>query len=144
MTREALDRAGTFHPMLPPGEDVDLIYRLIRTGPFVFVPEVLVHYRQHEHQETGDVRGAYLASRRALRVQQWWSTRRGEADLLGDIRTGMRRTRRYWIGQLVGAASVELRKGHRDKAARYVLFGLRHDPVLTVLALGRRITHRSG
>lgn len=143
VARSALDRAGTFHPMLPPGEDIDLIYRLIRIGPFVFVPDVLVHYRQHEHQETGDVRGAYLASRRALHVQRWWSTRRGETELLGDITTGERRARRYWIDVLAGATSVELRKGHRAQAGRYILFGLRHDPVNTVRALTARALHRS-
>jgi glycosyltransferase involved in cell wall biosynthesis len=142
ITRRSLDRVGTFHPMLPPGEDLDLIYRLARDGEFAFVPDVLVHYRRHDANETNDARGAALASVRALWIQQWWSTRRGETELLEDIRIGLRRTRGYWTDQLVHASAHELRQGHLSAAGRYAAFVARHDPALGVKALAS-LTRRS-
>ena len=127
VARRALHRVGMFHPMLPPAEDLDLIYRLVRTGPFVFVPDVLVHYRRHVANESGDLCGASLASRRALTVQQWWSARRGETEVLQDLRVGLRHSRRYWTDQLVREAVREARLGHLSKAGHYATFVARHD-----------------
>jgi glycosyltransferase involved in cell wall biosynthesis len=140
--RRSLDRVGTFHPMLPPGEDLDLIYRLARDGKFVFVPTVLVHYRRHGGNETNDARGAALASVRALWIQQWWSTRRGETDLLEDIRTGLRRTRGYWTEQLVHDSAHQLRQGNLSAAGRYAAFVARHEPALGIKALAH-LTRRA-
>jgi glycosyltransferase involved in cell wall biosynthesis len=135
VARSALDRVGMFHPMLPPGEDLDLIYRLARTGPFVFVPDVLIHYRRHGGNESGDLCAAALASRRAIWVQQWWSTRLGETEVLEDLRIGLRHSRRYWTDRLVRAAAHEARHGHLSTAGRYAAFVARHDPADGLRAL---------
>ena len=144
ITRRGLDRVGMFHPMLPPGEDLDLIYRLARTGPFVFVPDVLVHYRRHDANESGDLRAAALASRRALWVQQWWSARSDETELLDDLHFGLRQSRRYWTDQLVRAAAHEAGHGHLATAGRYAAFVTRHDPVLGVRAVAGMARRKLG
>ncbi len=128
VTRAALDRAGPFHPMLTLGEDLDLIYRLARIGAFVFVPDVLVHYRRHDDNVTNDHRTSALASVRALRIQQWWSADRGETALLDDIALGMRRTREYWTRVLVRASAHDVRRGRLREAGRSAAFVARHDP----------------
>jgi glycosyltransferase involved in cell wall biosynthesis len=137
VTRWAIDRVGMFHPMLPPGEDLDMIYRLARVGAFVLVPEALVRYRRHGDNESGDLRGAALASRRALWVQRWWSTRLGEAEVLEDLQTGLRRSRQYWTDTMVRSAVHEARQGHLADAGRYVAFVARHDPVAGLRSLSQ-------
>ena len=143
VTRRALDRVGTFHSLLPPGEDLDLIYRLARSGPFVFVPEALVEYRSHGGNETRDLPGVALASRRALRVQRWWSARVGETEVLADLRIGFRRTRRYWTERLVRSALHEARAGHLGEARRYAAFVARHDPVTGLRVLGQIVRQKA-
>ncbi len=141
VTRAALDRTGPFHPMLTLGEDLDLVYRLARIGAFVFVPDVLVHYRRHDGNVTNDFRTAALASVRALRIQQWWSADRGEVALLDDIALGIRRTRGYWTEVLVRGSAHALRRGRLREAARSAAFVARHDPwhgVRSVAGLARR------
>jgi len=141
VTRAALDRAGTFHPMLTLGEDLDLTYRLARIGAFVFVPDVLVHYRRHDGNVTNDHRTSALASVRALRIQQWWSADRGELALLDDIALGMRRTRGYWTRVLVRASAHDLRRGRLREAGRSAAFVARHDPwrgLRSLVELARR------
>ncbi len=143
VARWAIDRVGMFHPMLPPGEDLDMIYRLARVGAFVLVPEALVRYRRHGDNESGDLRGAALASRRALWVQRWWSTRLGEDEVLEDLETGLRRSRRYWTDTMVRSALHEARQGHLADAGRYAVFVARHDPVAGLRAL-IQLTRRQG
>ncbi len=135
VARTALDRVGAFHPMLPPGEDLDLIYRLARIGPFIFVPDLLVHYRRHRGNESGDLCGASLASRRALTIQRWWSTRLDETEVLEDLRVGLRNSRRYWTDQLVREAVHTARHGHLGRAGRYAAFVARNDPTNGLRAL---------
>ncbi len=141
-SRDAVDRIGWFHPMLPPGEDLDLIYRLARVGAFVFVPEVLVHYRRHGSNATNDTRAAALASRRVLWIQQWWSAHTGQAATLEDIRVGLRQSRRYWTEQALQAAWAQLRAGRYGEAGRNTAFVIRHDPVTGVRAAFRLIATR--
>ncbi len=128
VTREALARAGPFHPMLTLGEDLDLVYRLARIGAFVLVPDVLVHYRRHDDNVTNDHRTSALASVRALRIQQWWSADRGEIALLDDTALGIRRTRGYWTQVLVQGSAHALRRGRLREAGRSAAFVARHDP----------------
>lgn len=137
IARWALERVGLFHPMLPPGEDIDLIYRLARTGEFVFVPDVLVHYRRHAANESGDLRGAALASRRALWIQQWWATRKNEAEVMEDLGVGLHNSRHYWTDRLVRAAVHEARKGKLTLAGRYAAFVALHDPGLGLTSVAR-------
>lgn len=141
VTRAALDRTGPFHPMLTLGEDLDLMYRMGRIGAFVFLPEVLVHYRRHDANVTNDHRTAALASVRALRIQQWWSADRGEVALLDDIALGIRRTRGYWTRMLVHGSAHALRRGRLREAGRSAAFVARHDPwrgLRSLVALARR------
>lgn len=137
VVRRVLDRVGVFHPMFGMGEDLDLVYRLARTGPLVFVPEVLVHYRRHGRNMTDDMVESALWSRRALWLQGWWSTRVGEADVLADVRTGLRQSRRYWTDRMVHEALHDARLGHYSSAREYAAFVARHDLVTGVGALVR-------
>lgn len=134
-TRRGLDRVGTFHPMLFPGEDLDLILRLARAGTFVFVPDVTVHYRRHDTNATNDARASALAAVRALTIQKWWSTQRHETELLEDIRIGLKRTREFYSQQLLHASAHELRLGHLSEAVRYAAFVAQYSPVLGIRAL---------
>ena len=143
VTRRALERVGTFHSLLPPGEDLDLIYRLARAGPFAFVPGALVEYRSHGGNETGDLPAVALASRRILWIQRWWSARVGETDLLADVRIGLRRSRGYWTERLVRSALHEARMGHLDRARQYAAFVARHDPVTGLVVLGRLVWRKA-
>jgi glycosyltransferase involved in cell wall biosynthesis len=142
VTRRGLDRTGVFHPMLIFGEDLDLVFRLARIGRFVFVPDVLVHYRRHGDNATNDARSAALASVRVLAIQQWWSAARGETELVEDIRLGMQRSRRYWTGVIVRESAHELRLGHVSTAGRYAGFVARHNPVEGARALAEVVARK--
>ncbi len=143
VTRRALERVGTFHSLLPPGEDLDLIYRLARAGPFAFVPGALVEYRSHGGNETGDLPGVALASRRILWIQRWWSTRIGENEVLADVRIGLRRSRGYWTERLVRSALHEFRAGHLPQARRYAAFVARNDPVTGLCVVARLVGQKA-
>jgi glycosyltransferase involved in cell wall biosynthesis len=136
VVRRALDRVGGFHSMFAMSEDIDLIYRLARAGPFVFVPEVLVHYRRHGANMSANMRQSALWSRRALWLQQWWSARAGETELLEDVRIGLRSSRRYWAERMVHEAVEEFRHGHLSAAGELAYFVARHDPVAGLRTLG--------
>ena len=48
MRRPAVERVGGYRPEFEPAEDLDLWLRLGEIGRLVNLPEVLMHYRQHE------------------------------------------------------------------------------------------------
>jgi glycosyltransferase involved in cell wall biosynthesis len=47
LTRGAFDESGGFDARLPPTEDWDMTFRVMRRRPIAFVPEPLLLYRQH-------------------------------------------------------------------------------------------------
>lgn len=47
VTRAAMEKIGEFDVRLPPSEDWDYFYRIALHYKIAFVPEVLMHYRQH-------------------------------------------------------------------------------------------------
>ena len=54
VTRRCLEAVGSFDESIPGGyaEDLDLFQRIARQFALAFVPEPLVHYRQHDHNAT--------------------------------------------------------------------------------------------
>lgn len=143
--RDALDSAGWFHPLLPPAEDLDLIYRLARMGSLCFVPEVLVHYRRHAANVTNDLRASLIASQHALTIQLWDAERKQELDIVGDVHIGLKRSKRYWLELMCQAAWGRLRKGQIRAAYGDIRFCLRQGPLTTLriflyFALSRRHT----
>lgn len=62
LRRDAVDMAGWFNTSFPCGEDIELIYRLLRLGIFVFVDTPLYLHRRHNDNTTNDIFSAANAA----------------------------------------------------------------------------------
>jgi glycosyltransferase involved in cell wall biosynthesis len=54
--KDSLSESGMFDPMLMNAQDWDLWIRLARAGKFLFINEVLSHYRVHENQSVSTLK----------------------------------------------------------------------------------------
>jgi glycosyltransferase involved in cell wall biosynthesis len=135
--REAFEYIGGFNPLLLTSEDMDLVWRLALMGPLVYVPEVLVHSRQHPDSMTTNVVRTALGAVHAHQLQQWAAERRGDEALVKSAKAGIRQDRRYWSSRLIDAALTHRHDDPR-RALGELVTGIRISPV----GVGRSVAHR--
>jgi glycosyltransferase involved in cell wall biosynthesis len=89
--KSVLQAVGGFNPLLPIGQDLDLIYRIARESTLYFLPEVLTEYRIHGNNiwsnsssSSGEEIKSILAQHRMV------AQARGETENLEAIREGMK------------------------------------------------------
>jgi hypothetical protein len=99
--REAVAGVGGFDPAFDGADDLDLVHKLAERGRFVYVDEVTVTYRPHDHNWSRDTRGLAAAGDRVLAAHLNRLRTAGDAEGaagLGDItprgRCGMPSMRR--------------------------------------------------
>jgi glycosyltransferase involved in cell wall biosynthesis len=93
--RDAFHAVGGFDPDLRQAEDLDLVLRLARRGPFVFSPDTLVDYRAHAHNTTRRHRELCRSIRLVLTDHQRDAARRGDRALVAAYRESLRANGRY-------------------------------------------------
>jgi glycosyltransferase involved in cell wall biosynthesis len=125
---------GGFNPLLPIGEDLDLIYRIARESRLCFLPEVLVEYRIHDDNSwanssisSGEEIRLILAQHRLKAMAQ------GESANLLAIREGMKYV-------LPGRAQFALQRAGAARARRNypeLLFALGQALVIAPMVVVR-------
>jgi GT2 family glycosyltransferase len=124
--REALEAAGGFDPWAGGSADFDLNVRIARERPIACHHQVVLDYRQHDANMTGDpaymLRSAVAVRRREHRH----AARRGAGEA---SRTGLRAARAHFGARLVDRVKGDLvSTGRRGRAVRGLWCLLRHHP----------------
>jgi glycosyltransferase involved in cell wall biosynthesis len=92
MIRKSLIQAvGGFNPLLPIGQDLDLVYRIARESKIRFLPEVFTEYRVHGNNiwsNTSKSSGEEIKS--ILSQHRMLAQARGETDNVRAIDEGMK------------------------------------------------------
>jgi glycosyltransferase involved in cell wall biosynthesis len=121
MVRKSLiQELGGFNPLLPLGEDRDLVYRIARESTVCFLPDVLTEFRRHPGNtwsETTTTREMKLVLMQHVVAAQ----DRGDAEDLRAARAGI-------ASLMSGRAIFSL---HRAREAQ-----LRHDYIAAAVAFG--------
>jgi glycosyltransferase involved in cell wall biosynthesis len=124
MVRKSLiEELGGFNPLLPLGEDLDLLFRIARESSICFLPEVLTEYRRHRDNtwsETTTTREMKLV----LMQHVVAAKAHGDVENLKAARTGL-------ANLMSGRAVFAM---HRAREAR-----LRHDYVGAAGAFGQAL-----
>jgi glycosyltransferase involved in cell wall biosynthesis len=124
MVRKSLiEELGGFNPLLPLGEDLDLLFRIARETGICFLPEVLTEYRRHRDNtwsETTTTREMKLV----LMQHVVAAKAHGELENLKATRTGL-------ANLMSGRAIAAM---HRAREAQ-----LRHDYIGAAVAFGQAL-----
>ncbi len=86
--KRLIEELGGFNPLLPLGEDLDLIFRIARESTICFLPEVLTEFRRHQDNtwsETTTTRELRLV----LMQHVVAAKAHGETETLKAARTGL-------------------------------------------------------
>lgn len=146
LRRDAVDMAGWFNTGFPCAEDIELIYRLLRLGTFVFIDTPLYLHRRHNNNTTSDIFSVANASVEAMRIQRLFPLRDNDVAAATVVTNGLRRTKKYWASVAGHAAFAALRRGDLALSARYfrLVFQLAPSELGRLLATGalRRVTIR--
>lgn len=134
---------GGCDPALPRAQDVDLILRLLRRGPFVKAEGHLIGYRKHPGQVTSSgmrSQAAYLYVLRTLRSRAHHAGDQHFADLLdAHWRNTAPGIADWGAEQLLG----RLRKGDWEASREALFWGVRNAGMLYPAALARAIGRRA-
>ena len=134
--RRALQAIGGFPIDLGPAADYAVYLRLAREARVVFLPVVLVRYRQHAASMSRDPARMLRATIAALRRER----RDAPASASVAIRDGLDAWRRWYGEQIVERLAADVRAGRfGGRQARAALTLLRHCPELAL----RRATGRA-
>ena len=124
MVRKSLiEELGGFNPLLPLGEDLDLVFRIARESVICFLPDVLTEFRRHRDNtwsETTTTRELKLV----LMQHVVAAKAHGEHENLKAARTGM-------ANLMSGRAIFAM---HRAREAQ-----LRHDYIGATVAFGQAL-----
>jgi glycosyltransferase involved in cell wall biosynthesis len=131
MRHDAFVAIGGFHPAFRLAEDLDLILRLARRGPFVFTPEVLVDYRTHGANTTKNYRELARSINQVVRLHQWSAAERNDWALVSAHRVSLRDNGRFawWSALRAARGSFQEKRivdavGDVAWAARFFPLGL--------------------
>ncbi len=136
--RATVSRIGGFHSSLALAEDLDLILRAAREGPFVFVDREIVRYRAHRANVSANSRELALSIDAVLRLHRRARGAR-EDGTYRDLRRGLRRNRSYiaWSGSR--AVSADLARGRLGRAAAEAAWVARHAADVPFVIAARRV-----
>jgi hypothetical protein len=92
--RLALERAGEFDPLVSPAADYDMALRVARELPIGVHDEVVLEYRRHGANMSGDSARMLAATETVLKRQ--WPFVRSTGEGRRAFRAGLRRWREVW------------------------------------------------
>ncbi len=137
--RTAFHEVGGFHPAFRLAEDLDLMLRLARQGPFVFTPEVLVDYRTHSSNTTQRYRELARSVDQVIRLHRWSATERQDHTLVAAHSLSLRANGRFAWWSALRAAQASLRHGRVTAAIGHVAWAISFAPLSLPDALQRRL-----
>ncbi|MGA8368625.1 MAG: hypothetical protein WB765_00720, partial [Acidimicrobiales bacterium] len=117
-----------FDPLLPIGQDLDFLYKVIRLYTTIFLPDVLVKYRRHNTNASGNPSDADPVLR-ILRTHRRLGRRQGRPDIVRAATVGMRGTRNWYAQVAIESALQALKDGEYVLAARMAANSLIRDPI---------------
>lgn len=129
--RSSLQDVGGWDETLRYAEDVDLWLRLIRLGPFVYLPQELFSYRQHDSNATRDVLPLVRDTRTVYDRQRQRALLARDQDLLDLIDGLSRQMTRGWGATAYDHARQHANNRQLGKAARSLVAALRLNPAYT-------------
>jgi glycosyltransferase involved in cell wall biosynthesis len=118
--KSVFHEVGGFSSLFPKSEDVDLLYRLAREGPFLFLPEVLTEYRRHSANTSVTMLGSW--ERRLILEQHLFAS-----EVLGQKEN----TEAIRLGLKFVPSDRAVKAMHNAYMARH-----RNQPVAMIVALG--------
>jgi len=144
--REAVAGVGGFDPAFDGADDLDLVHKLAERGRFVYVDEVTVTYRLHDHNWSRDTRSLASAGDRVLAAHLNRLRTAGDAEAAAGLAASRRRARRYYSERALRDAFDALKSGHIRLCAALLWWAVRFSPggAATVLVQGtvRRLSSR--
>ena len=146
--RDVLDRIGGFEPLLEPADDLDVIYKLVAEGPFVFSDRMTASWRKHRENTSRDLVICAEAADRMLQLHWAAAVARGDdhaSRLLHANRTG---AQDFWTNAVRKQSVQAWRSGDRRQAAHLLAWCARHSPRGLMKDMGhvagRRLEHTVG
>ncbi|VXB74330.1 Chondroitin synthase [Microbacterium sp. 8M] len=124
LRREAVDAIGGFDPRYRVADDWDALVRLSRRGPLVPLDEILVGYRRHGANASGNT-ALNVRESRAVWSRTYFSSDNSAADRRA-LRAAWRGMQRHKFRAKSAAAGRELRAGRPLNACRGQLDALAH------------------
>ena len=124
LRRAAVDAIGGFDPSYRVADDWDALVRLSRRGPLVPLDEILVGYRRHGANASGNT-ALNVRESRAVWARTFFSSDNSAADRRA-LRAAWRGMQRHKFRVKSAAARRELRAGHPLVACRGQLDALAH------------------
>lgn len=137
--RDAFTRVGGFSPAFRQAEDLDLVLRAAREGPFAFVEGTLVDYRKHGGNTTRGHRELAGSIREVLRLHRWAALERGDGALAADLRYSLDANARFAAWSAARAARADLRERAYSAAVGEVAWAASFAPSAPWSWLRRRL-----
>jgi glycosyltransferase involved in cell wall biosynthesis len=126
--REHIAKVGGFEPLVDPADDVDMIYKLVREGPFVFSDAVTVYYRRHGDSISRDIVLMAEAADRMLRLHESAAKGRGDEETARLFSANRIDVKMHWTAIARHKAFEELRAGNVKEAKRLLHWCARFAP----------------
>ena len=139
--RRIINIVGGFDPLLPVGADLDFLLKVIRLYTAIFLPDVLVKYRRHDTNASGNPSDADPVLR-ILRAHRRLGCRQGRPDIVRAATVGMRLTRN-WYAQVAMESAFQARKdGEYVSAVRMAANSLSLGPVSSLRWISHILARR--
>jgi glycosyltransferase involved in cell wall biosynthesis len=139
--REAIDQLGGFDTANSPAADYEIALRVARALPIHVHEEVVLEYRRHAANMSGDPAEMLTATMAVLRQQRRYASRMpGGREA---YRAGVRHWRAAWGEPLIRKTAAELRAERLDEAVGGMAVLLRHYP-LAIARVVRAIWNENG
>lgn len=139
--REVFEAVGGFDPAYRQGEDLDLVLKAVRRGPFAYVDDVLVDYRYHPGNTTRAHRALAAGLRTILRKHRDAVRAAGRADLVAAYTDRLRANDRFAAWSAARVARADLRQRRPGAAAQEIWWAARFAPTAPLSWLRHRL-HR--
>jgi len=135
--RFVFESLGGFDPAVNPAADYDLYFRIARKFPIFWHATVVLEYRRHGTNMTGNAGLMLEATIEVLRSQKAYAEEyRGYK---AAYKTGAKFWHRWYGGPLVEQVRAQMQKGEWDRAVQGISVLLRYYPQgLALLVNGRR------
>jgi hypothetical protein len=137
--RQAVEAVGGFDPRFGGAEDKDLVFKLLESGPCLYVDAVTVAYRLHGANRSAEVVRVSKAEAKVLAAHRERALAAGDTEAAAAIVTGGRRARRYNAGDAATKALRAAKSGDIKKAAVLAVWSLRCSPPAAVTAASKRV-----